>query len=1143
MAEFIPSSNLTAPIRVSEFISYRPEMIGKTNTSIQTGRELSVAITLDGKDLCDPIKAHEYCQRAGIDDSHWWGIANSWTQRRGRMSGEGQLLMTAANYAAIVRPKSPNHELVVRFGGDGLKISRLSIVDASAAIGHLERDNQLLVDLLSDESILLLTVKDAREFAQQSVINRVYNLRQRNGVFDRSTVDESGNPIHVQHILKHIWDNDLQPIFGTSLHFFHNVNEPVHIPEDLIFTGWSAWDAFWYLLDTYGWNFALTLHGDGWVFRNDTVNEQLDDEIRALNDFLLHTYESVDNSPLPNRIRVFAFSHDYQWYKPEEQPARHPTKKFDRLTPADQIRRFPLYEKDYALSDLVSFNQERLSSDNILSVYCPVPVITDDQGTFVNEDALHNAMAAVASEKAHQIVYADASENHIFAGFWPFQVGPFYDQVSWLDNGQGIMTRTSIGAGSRPPLPSADSLVPIDFLDKHEPAVRWVIAEIQRTSTGQQRIKPDTFCDILVLSGHEQGQNVNWQARKQVRAVNATNAELDVHVKVFAVWNYQLGEGGEWCIVASVETSLKEDEVALIRLKGPLESGSGAQLGAALKSTNCLFDGEIVLIQKQPCKEEWSDDGERVVAFDYRGYLPKSVLSYDELYLGVYLGFAMDGKKLYGLVSPAPPLQRVLNKSGGKLEQFRPAQITTQVGEAKLFAHHLAIEVYRVIADYGPFVIMAFDCEPDELGWAFTHGICPAFINDRDQTHHWADVRADVGPNSLTTGHEGSARIIKRRIEGSASSSLALVQLGELEDVSVCGELLNTLPYGSVNGRVRTEGGWVQDQVHHTCIESCDLQVGTQIRITFSRVAKFWVVTGFPPAIKTSVDPDECVGDNPPADDSCIEHIQWMKGLGTDYDPDERLLKVGPNGADESFDVVTSISCSNGVITYMTRTLTFSCGVLSMVGDEEPADADCCLVLEGQEMNPELADCMCCGDCPDCNTCEEEYTVSVGSPFTGICDCVNGSVITITQDGPGLCEYTGTTVTDCNAASTPCIDGECEGDPEGTLRCDGDCEQQECVDCSESSLPVENSFCCPTDTFGLRVINASLFCEAGRWVLRLSGGTVGFCPAVTWSAEGSKSANGACPTGTYDCEFIIDAQCDELQCNNPPTFNSPVIVS
>lgn len=1144
MAEYKPPPSLTAPILVSEFISYRPEMIKPTRTSIQTGRQLSVAITIDGKDLCDPVKAHESCQRYGIDDSHWWGIANSWTQRRGRLSGEGKLLMTAEAYSTIPNPKALVHDIVLRFGGDSVKVSKLSIVDASSAIGSLVRDKELLVDELTAESLLLLTIKDAREHAHHASINRIYNLRQRSGVYDRSTVDESGNPIRAQHILKHIWDTDLQAVFGTSLNFFRSVNEQVHIPEDLIFTGWSAWDAFWYILDLYGWNFTLALNGDGWIFRNDTVNEQIDDELEARNNFLLNTYESVDNSPLPNRLRVFAFSHDYQWYQPAEQPARHATKQFDRLTAGDQVRRFPLYEREYFLSALVKdFNFERLAADNTVSVYCPVPVITNDQGVFVNEESLHKAMDALANEKARQLIYADASENHIFAGLWPFQAGPFYDQVTWIDHGQGIMTRTSIGIGCDAPEPH--------LFQQHEPAVRWVIARISQASTGQLRVAPDTFCDIAVLSGHlGNAANVNWNSRKQVRAVNATNADLDVNSKVFAVWNYQLGEGGEWCIVASVETSLKEDEVALLRLKGPLDSGSSAQLGAALHSTNCLFDGELLTVQKEPCGEVWSA-GEQIVGFDFRGYLPKAVLSYHELYLGVYLGFATSGKKLYGLVAQAPPLQRVKNKSGGKLEQFRPAQITKHVGEAKLFAHHHVVEVYRVIADYGPFCVMAFDCEAEELGWAFIHGLCPAYLNDQDQTHHWADVRADVGNNTLTTGHEGSARIIQRRIEGTASSNLALVNLGELEDVSVCGALLDDLAFGAADGRVRTEGGWVQNDVHHTCISTCDLIADTQIRITFSRVAKHWVVSGIPPSLRAKVD-TACIGSGTaPSDNDCWQKLVIHKGLKALKDTETidgisvPRLKIGTNGIDTSFDVITAISCNNGIITYTKRTLTFICGVLSDDGDADQDTTDCCIVLEGQTPPENFDECMCCGgDCPDCSTCPEELTVDVGSPFTGLCSCMDGTVISITWDGVGTCEWNGSETTGCiDDSSCDFPDPPCDGEDPPRLHCNADCEQPICVDCSEAPTVEENAACCPDNNFGMNVMHANLQCVDGVWYLTGGAGTVGHCPHITMSFSGNRRANGNCPQGTYDCVFVFDYKCDELTCNIPATFNSPVVVA
>lgn len=205
--------------------------------------------TFAGQPLMDAAQAVSECARLGLPTAWWAGKPNAWTNRLGARSGEGWVLMTAGDLAAI--DLAASHDLVLspaepRRGGLPLQESDYRVTHKSL---HVASARCVSPGEAGDATRLyLVELADRRRLKALRHVNEAYNLRQ-SGV--SGYVDGSGTWTW-QTLINDLWskaDLGAAPTLPGT---------PDGAPENFDFRGaWAAIDALELVLRVKGWSLSL----------------------------------------------------------------------------------------------------------------------------------------------------------------------------------------------------------------------------------------------------------------------------------------------------------------------------------------------------------------------------------------------------------------------------------------------------------------------------------------------------------------------------------------------------------------------------------------------------------------------------------------------------------------------------------------------------------------------------------------------------------------------------------------------------------------------------------------------------------------------------------------------------------------------
>ena len=1060
-----------------------------------------VFIRLDGLDLIDPRELANQCVSNNVSDKDFAGLANSWQTQSGRQPGVGKLLIFKEDFDLIKNEKF--HTITAFDGKKEVEYNRLVLTKAQAILGGFSG-----VDLLPN-SVLLVSVYDAREYAANlTSIAELYNITQPNCEFDKTTLDGE-DPWTYQRLLMSIWQT-LKPVFDTEL-TFHELNIGTPFPQNFDFLGMSAWEAFWAVLDSVGWSFALAFDGTGVVFDPSAASPDLGGLIDGIQNSLMDSRAFQVAPKLPETIYMVTNTKDFQWW--QNPDTKDPQE--GKLTAQDHYRRWPYYFKDFETAKLSGDTEGRIVTGTSKVFWAPLAIVKDDTGDYVNREQVDDDLEWFAGYQVQKLVKVHEWKDWTFSGVVPFRVGLFAQMVRYYDVGDGLKTDIT---SSPLELPGESYKHELASWCQHfvEPGQPNIIREglpHNREIFGEvvsSEIETDESGLCFVFSGRTGTDKVTWTPRETVEAVNATGVTLTRGSRIFAVWNYQLGTCGEWCIVSTVTRSViqQESDIALIRLKAPLEFFDDPKLGDTLDKSpqSCAYDGRVLAFTgDNVCKPAYVET-EECFAFPFPEYAPDALLNYDEIYLGIEVAVVeVDGitRKLYGIVAETPKAQRIYNggtKSIGRFSAFEVRTVENDPVERN--ANNYRLDVLDIPRnDYAHHGVAACGIPAGAYGWGWVSGTVPAKLDSRSPSHEYCDVRVDT--SNLVSSFEGASRIIEPRLGN--ETGLSLVQLGILSDVVECAEFEGYESESRGAGLFSFEDNINRRVVIECLTTDCSFVVGDSYRVFFSRTHKQWETLAGPTAIKVKKhDEDICLKDSPAIDTATgaavLASTQGIKFVSSD-DPDSCEVLIGTDGHTEEIDLVFDLDCEdNNHIRLHKTTLVFECGLLVETRGPRLVTKDCC-----------VSDC---SPCPDCDEdCDEDYLITWDAAEWRDRDLVNcmtnmwdeKEVVLNHVDG---CEYEGNGTTGCLAGEcTPCTQ---EGDGPWLDRLGNECIECHTEDAQGNPL---NPRCPPNCREGITDWTATLVCVNGIWNLDISGGTVGRCPYITWSIHADWPANEQCPDG------------------------------
>lgn len=555
-------------------------------------------------------------------------------------------------------------------------------------------------------------------------------------------------------------------------------------------------------------------------------------------------------------------------------------------------------------------------------------------------------------------------------------------------------------------------------------------------------------------------------------------------------------------------------QTALIRLKDPTDFPSNRMLGDSLTKnpTDCIYSGEIVAFNSGDVCQEAFQVTEDCYAYDFRQYGPKTLVSYNELYLGVELGIldpasAGPARKLYAIIAELPNAHRIQNKGQATIGQFAAFEVdNVENTDVDRNAHNFRLTVRRPEKDYAHHGIALCSVGQDEYGWGWIDGTVPAKIQWQNPLHEYADIREDE--NNLVSSFEGATRIVQTSING--RSDLALVQLGILSDVMLCAEFLGFSDETNSVAQMRLPDASAVSASTECVDTTCGFVVGEKYNVLFSRTDKEWRLVNGPTPLTVSKDEENiCLKSSQVGaltDETKVTHLAYARGMkmipgGTG---DQCKAIFGPDGETEVIDVVTKVGCSNDRIFYEVTPLIFECGIYKGSLIKNTILTDCCV-------ND-------CSPCPNCDPdCEEFYEVILGDVFTDpLLECMNSGVSSF-----NLTRQDGTCIYERGATPTGCPVGDClpcqteDDDPVSR-----DSQGNPCFICDGGQT------CPPTCKEGIIEFIAMLRCVNGIWELEVSGGTTNKCPFVSWIITASRAADQSCPEGDFSGTLTIVTTCE-----------------
>lgn len=359
--------------------------------------------------------------------STFWGKANQWIVVRGREPSYGHILLEGGvlrNALDNAPPGQTGHTLRIADGQRrvsffGLVITRVTSVDPS----YTDDPN---TDSIDPATAYLVEVADPRWFCNNTTINHALNWRTGLGRLQPPNVTW-------QSLLTGMWNESFREILGP-LSLDPTSRFPAWGPENLQPGGIDAWDYFHSLLDYLGNTLGPNVDGNGFiVYGPDTLNDQ---ELSLFNwarqSFLRETEANPEVAELPEQVRVYFPSRDWQWWQ------------YGCETPnaAAWWELNPVREQTLDTRLILPESHAPIVPGTIKGLFATVAHRTDERGNIVNQRALDDHAVSLARNWLIAQEFLDRFRSWTFHGVWPlFRVGPHLSAVCWYDHGTGVFTR------------------------------------------------------------------------------------------------------------------------------------------------------------------------------------------------------------------------------------------------------------------------------------------------------------------------------------------------------------------------------------------------------------------------------------------------------------------------------------------------------------------------------------------------------------------------------------------------------------------------------------------------------------------------------------------------------------------------------
>ncbi len=322
---------------------------------------------------------------------------------------------------------------------------------------------------------------------------------------------------------------------------------------DVGFYGVPAWDAFCHVLDVMGWAFR--------IYDNGPQVIQFDASPEPVKGDLIDGAFVLERPTVPASIKVVCQLRDYQWH----------LRTNGALTGGDNHRLLPTYDRTFATHQWNTTGGRKPSEpieghrEGELVVWCPVFAIRGDDGTINNEPALIETMERTARRQFEKSLVANRAQAITVAGLQPHSVSSRWGSVTHWDDGEGLRTTFASApltmdckaySEYKPGAPQTRDWAP--YQRTMTATIREPLDEDNITEQGD--IVPGAMVWLQPRSGRVNGANVGYSEHPQVIGVNGLGAFAKYGKIAFCVWNYQLGRGGLWEVVAIAGTGEKKDD-------------------------------------------------------------------------------------------------------------------------------------------------------------------------------------------------------------------------------------------------------------------------------------------------------------------------------------------------------------------------------------------------------------------------------------------------------------------------------------------------------------------------------------------------------------------------------------------------------
>lgn len=226
---------------------------------------------VNGLPCLDPQELSRWASRNHISDEAWSRKATSITLTRGCEPSTAFILTSYATLQSLIgAPGSyePIELRIVSRGRSGPEADYPGAADLTIGGWYVHRADAVLPAWSSSDSPYLVELRDARQVARLSYLNEDFNLwTPGGGELFLESVKRSGPPGSLkawssETMVKYIWEQ--MPVLGR-VPSLPKTYWTIDAPQNWRFRGWSAWDAYCFVLDTFGYVIAPK----GFSKRND----------------------------------------------------------------------------------------------------------------------------------------------------------------------------------------------------------------------------------------------------------------------------------------------------------------------------------------------------------------------------------------------------------------------------------------------------------------------------------------------------------------------------------------------------------------------------------------------------------------------------------------------------------------------------------------------------------------------------------------------------------------------------------------------------------------------------------------------------------------------------------------------------------